>query len=142
MKESYLYLVETRDTDPPAIKVGISDNPTTRLISIQTGCPVDCYLTMCWRFPSRNQASAMEARFHKENASRRLNGEWFAVHIYDAIPAINEMVGFSGAFMSPTDELDFLSVRRPEHPKDAGMAEILAEKWSAYHAWLDGITGT
>jgi hypothetical protein len=60
-------------------KVGISNNPRSRLDQLSTGSPFQMRLVHTYRFGARDRARKIESYVHEELADRRCNGEWFAV---------------------------------------------------------------
>jgi len=55
-------------------KIGISENPETRVVAIQTGCPLRVKIHVD---VENDQAAELEQALHKHFADRRLEGEWF-----------------------------------------------------------------
>lgn len=60
-------------------KVGISNNPHSRLDQLSTGSPFRMKLVHKYRLSARDLARKVEAEIHDELAGERCNGEWFAV---------------------------------------------------------------
>ena len=80
---TYLYLIgrmygDCKSMSPP-IKIGVSNNPWTRLATIQTSCPFNLYIYHYFRFNSRIEAFEVESELHSQYEEKRLCGEWFNV---------------------------------------------------------------
>lgn len=76
---SYVYVIakiEDRKFVAP-VKVGITDNPRSRLKTISTSSPFPVGLVHTLHVPLRGMAREMEGAFHHTQAEHRLNGEWF-----------------------------------------------------------------
>jgi hypothetical protein len=74
-KPTYLYVIGTTQGD--GVKVGISRNLKARLAHLQIGSATKLKIHSAFSFPDRASALATERDFHKANADRCLNGEWF-----------------------------------------------------------------
>lgn len=79
---SFVYVI----SDGDHVKVGRSDNPTTRLSSLQTGTTKK--LALLHQFGCA-RPKLVEARVHEELSDRRVTGEWFLVSPEEAIAAIS-----------------------------------------------------
>lgn len=81
----YVYMIVAVDApvkkDCAMFKVGISENPKTRMATFQTANPFKLRLLKTWRLPSREDALCVEKRFHVAHINSRLNGEWFHSHV-------------------------------------------------------------
>ena len=66
-----IYFILDKEND--AVKIGIADNPISRLSDIQVGNPHELSLIKT----IDNGTQAKEKRLHKQFAEQRLNGEWF-----------------------------------------------------------------
>ena len=60
-------------------KIGVSDNPWSRLRTIQTSCPFGIYIYHYYRFRSKEEAFDTERIVHKVLNKDRIQGEWFNV---------------------------------------------------------------
>ncbi|MDJ1520532.1 GIY-YIG nuclease family protein [Stenotrophomonas maltophilia] len=59
------------------VKIGVSDDPYSRIGSIQTGCPIPLVKAGMVKCMSRAQARLIEKELHVELAPFGSNGEWF-----------------------------------------------------------------
>ena len=85
---AFIYIISTvRDGEPCApVKIGVSNNPASRLASLQTACPYDIELTYAFSaHTERDMAGIIETVSHQVGDKVRLRGEWFDVHPFDAI---------------------------------------------------------
>ncbi len=67
----FVYVIE-RPSPPPAIKFGVSNNPTDRHKNLQVGCPDELIL--------RGQTLGsydLEYKIHQTLSGYRMRGEWF-----------------------------------------------------------------
>ena len=69
--KGFIYFIQGKSGGP--IKIGYSQDPTTRLKELQSGHPDT--LTILHLVPVSTKI--YEAKFHKKYESYRLNGEWF-----------------------------------------------------------------
>ena len=76
VNECWVYLVSWQGRGPT--KVGIADNITLRLASLQSGNPNKLAVNFGFRFDSRDQALAIEQSVLLSLKGRRLIGEWLA----------------------------------------------------------------
>lgn len=84
-KDRYVYVIECTDSELPLCKIGIAKDPDARLRQLLTSSPHS--LKIHADIQCQN-AMAIEAAAHEHFASRRKNGEWFAIHPYQAIAFI------------------------------------------------------
>ncbi|GJE77224.1 GIY-YIG nuclease family protein [Methylorubrum suomiense] len=87
---TWIYVVADYTGGAPKrpIKVGISDEPTSRLRTIQTGCPSPLIEVARFRFKTRKVAADVEGAFHKYNSGFRTSGEWFDIDPASAVHMI------------------------------------------------------
>lgn len=71
---TYLYFIQR---GYGCFKIGVSDNPETRLAQLQTASDKPLRLVAKFPMPSRAAAFDLEKQLHTEYAYLRLNGEWF-----------------------------------------------------------------
>lgn len=71
---SFVYLVSTGEDGP--VKVGVSDNPESRLSGLQSGNPVKLHIAAKWKMPSRQAAFDVERAVLDDCGLHRLIGEW------------------------------------------------------------------
>lgn len=78
-KSAYVYVVATvrAGVATAPVKVGISENPQSRLSSLQTGSSFDLEIIYAFPIPLRDLASIVEQAFHQAHTDQRLRGEWF-----------------------------------------------------------------
>lgn len=67
------------------VKVGVSNDPESRLASLQTASPYDLSLVAKFLLPSREIAIQMEQCFHHMARAHRLRGEWFDMPPHSAV---------------------------------------------------------
>lgn len=72
--DSYVYFIQVKNTI--IYKIGITNNPLKRVEVLQTGCPFDLELKMC--FITAN-AVEVERRIHRDLNQFRRRGEWFNI---------------------------------------------------------------
>ena len=79
--ETHVYVIcvlrEGRAEGP--CKIGVSDNPVSRLASLQSGNPEKLVVYGTVSFPDKNQALFVERSFHKMYGEFRMEGEWFGM---------------------------------------------------------------
>lgn len=63
------------------IKIGKSDNPVSRINSLQTACPYE--ITLCTTITVEGDWHVVEAALHDAYVDRRLRGEWFDIPEYE-----------------------------------------------------------
>lgn len=81
----FVYVISlSDDIDRGPVKVGVSDDPATRLAQLQTGSAVKLHLVETYVGDDRGIALAVERVFHWAHAKQRLEGEWFDVSAYHA----------------------------------------------------------
>lgn len=83
------------------VKVGISDDPISRLSNFQTAAPFRLALVKTFRMPSRKIARDVENMFHSTQARHRLYGEWFDIEPRKTCGLI--VLGFNVALKTLTD---------------------------------------
>lgn len=66
----YIYLIQSGEY----YKIGIANDPKSRLAQLQTGNPIKLQLVFCYGF---EDASAVERVLHQKYTDLRINGEWF-----------------------------------------------------------------
>ena len=74
---SYVYLIGYGDR----IKIGKSNNPEMRLMSLQTGIPEHLKIIGLLGCNSEEEAFKLEKLLHKEYAERNIMREWFDLNI-------------------------------------------------------------
>lgn len=75
---SYVYIISIDALD--LSKVGISDNPASRLRQLSTGSPFKLRLAMSIAVPKREMAVELEKAFHRVVRKYRTQGEWFSLN--------------------------------------------------------------
>lgn len=71
----YVYFMQSGKNGP--IKIGKSNNPEKRMISVQTGNPYKLRLVAVIYCDDDAAAYRMESRFHRILKKHRMHGEWF-----------------------------------------------------------------
>lgn len=74
----YLYVMQVQVGEHSWMKVGISNDPERRIISVQGGCPIPILDVWCVRFKTRTYAELAEAQIHGKLAESFSCGEWFS----------------------------------------------------------------
>lgn len=73
-----VYIVMARDgSGPMYVKVGMSSHPESRLVSIQTACPLPLLRAMAFTCRSTALARAAEGAMHLHLCEYSTVGEWF-----------------------------------------------------------------
>ena len=70
------------------VKIGIAQEPTYRVLEIQTGNPRPLQVAAWFPLPSRSIARQVETAFHEVMVPHRLMGEWFDMDVLSAILAM------------------------------------------------------
>lgn len=78
-------------------KIGISDNPVSRLGSIRTASPYAIWMPFLWWLPSRAVAIQIEQQFHSGNKEHRLSGEWFYDSVVGSACSVDDLICYYGA---------------------------------------------
>jgi hypothetical protein len=60
-------------------KIGISNNLSSRLATIQTSCPFKIDYAYMFECPEREWALALERSFHVTQRALKIQGEWFDI---------------------------------------------------------------
>jgi hypothetical protein len=90
-KPEYVYCVECNETG--VIKIGVSNNPRSRLETIQTHYPY--YLSISFVIKHRSlTAYKLEKQIHEELKGYKLRGEWFEKYAIFAAKKFIEWDGF------------------------------------------------
>ena len=79
----FVYIMAPTKAQRP-VKVGISNDPWKRLASVQTGSPIKLEVVEIYGCESRDEATALERKFHDHHRAVRLSGEWFNITADDA----------------------------------------------------------
>lgn len=99
----FVYIIATMLNDGPAapVKVGIANDPFSRLKSVQTGNPHRLRLLAAIAVPDRSIAVELERAFHSVMDQYRMHGEWFNIspaHASDSLRLnLAAMLHVSGA---------------------------------------------
>jgi hypothetical protein len=94
---SYVYIIG-RATGP--VKVGISNNPWSRLEQLKTGCPFPVEVLFNRDLGSRDLAIQIEQDFHAVYEEDRLHGEWFDMDDEAAICGVETAIDLHNYFAS------------------------------------------
>lgn len=86
-KAMYVYCIATHKPAGYAgpVKIGFSENPTSRLASLRTGSPQKLGIAGALLVFGRDAASIIERQVHARFEKDRLEGEWFAIPPMDAL---------------------------------------------------------
>ncbi len=93
--QDFVYVV---DGGQGLVKIGVSTDPTARLVTLQTGSPHR--LRLAFTAPTFGHAFEIEQEAHAILAAQRANGEWFAVSSDLAIAALFGAADRTGFSMS------------------------------------------
>lgn len=75
---TWVYIAEALDGNGPLyVKVGVSRAVESRLLSIQTGCPIKITAAKKILLPSCEVARTLESGLHRSLAESNSSGEWF-----------------------------------------------------------------
>lgn len=102
-KEVFVYVIcEQTDLGRGPVKVGMSDNPWYRAISLSAGNPRKLDVFRVFSMPTRREARELEQLFHRRNSEFRVHGEWFnktpgsaGRHLEELTKEILESLGFA-----------------------------------------------
>lgn len=99
---SYVYMIVADMSsipmiDPPRgnyclFKVGMSGAPWSRCANLQTSCPMNLSIERIWKFENREIARAIEKKFHENNDSSAVRGEWFCDDMFAALDLISTTI--------------------------------------------------
>lgn len=95
--KNYIYLIEAGGFH----KIGISDNPEARLLTLQAGLPFDA--TLLKKYKCGENSRAMEAAAHVALRKYQSRGEWFTLPP-SVLSDIMEGEGFSSYLDEDEDE--------------------------------------
>ena len=77
MPSRRVYFVQVGDQFGP-VKIGVTNNISTRVAMLQTGSPTKISCIAIFDFGTEEAARVAESAFHTLFEDRRLEGEWFA----------------------------------------------------------------
>lgn len=80
--KAYVYFI----TDGEFVKIGVSDNPTTRAAEIQTGSPREIIVICAIPCKTKSAAFNLENKLHSVYDFAHVRGEWF--NIYNLIDKV------------------------------------------------------
>lgn len=86
---TYIYVIGAENGP---VKIGITNNLSSRLSAIQTGCPFKAVIWFVKPIFSRDLASTHERAVHSVYREKRLSGEWFDIDAEQGIEAIETAV--------------------------------------------------
>lgn len=84
----YVYFI----SDGEYLKIGISNNPESRLRTLQTSNARPLEIIHVIPTHSKESALSLEGQLHDRLAEHRLSGEWFNMDGYEAIQEANKMM--------------------------------------------------
>lgn len=109
--DTYVYIIGQLSTAFEVIgpvKIGISNNPLSRLQGVQTGSPSRLVLVDRYCFWKRTHAMAVERCFHQTCGAHRLEGEWFDITPGAAAALMEQNVSaFVDQVLQPDDTADW-----------------------------------
>lgn len=112
-EDHYVYIIgqlDDRSEVRGPCKVGISNNPISRLSSLQTGNAGKLVLVGRYCFWRRSHALAVEQAFHKAMVTYRMQGECFDIEPDHAVGVmIENLKGFVDHFLKPDDTGDYMT---------------------------------
>jgi len=73
----YVYLIKSKYTYTEVYKIGIANDPQSRLAQLQTGNPYQLEIVSCYGF---EDAGVVEKSLHQAYKEERLQGEWFELN--------------------------------------------------------------
>ena len=103
----YVYVVGF-DEHPSYLKVGVTDQPSKRLMRLQTGNPFQLLFRYLVRCDDEQEARSIERAAHVTLKKLRTVGEWFAVDPETAISSVR----------SAADDLGYSLVEQQDVPTD------------------------
>lgn len=106
-RQTAVYVIT--NTGQGVVKVGISDDPTRRLDTLQTGCPNELSL---FYVAFHSEAQRIETLVHHALRSKRVHGEWFQV---SADAAKSEIGRAAASIGKPIAGSGWLVGRRMKH---------------------------
>jgi hypothetical protein len=77
----FVYFLKAGDHKKAPIKIGIASNITSRINSLQTGCPYELICIAQIKCESRAEAQELEKTLHSKFSKYCLRGEWFSSEI-------------------------------------------------------------
>ena len=89
---TYVYLIACRGFH----KIGVADDPVSRLAGMQIGCPFELRLVCSCSFPNRSVALTAEADLHRKLDKHKKHGEWFKLPKGMAGVIMNDMIANAG----------------------------------------------
>ena len=101
MKKCYVYIIKSGDKVNAPFKVGVADDPQSRIKTLQVGNPDHLYLVMYIECDSRDKAFKLENKLHRMLQGRHILGEWFEAkqnHILKALNAYSNDEKFEEVF--------------------------------------------
>lgn len=112
--QSYIYVIAPANPDAHNLadrcKVGVSDDPTKRLLDMQVASPVTLHVSYS-RLTSTRMARAIENAVHSVLRPSRLYSEWFrcspteVIYLLDAVQGIPDLLErrIKRPFYGPSD---------------------------------------
>jgi hypothetical protein len=79
LKPTFVYMLFCLDDGPIYVKVGLTDQPTKRVQTLMTACPVKPQQFAVCEVRSRGYARRVERGLHKALSGWRTQGEWFKI---------------------------------------------------------------
>lgn len=94
---SYVYIIAhcERGLLKAPVKIGRSNNPESRMATLQTGTPYDLDIVAKFAMPDSRFANAIEGAFHTVMKEHCIRGEWYDLTPNDALSAMCENLSYA-----------------------------------------------
>lgn len=90
---TYVYFIEASEVG--RVKIGIADDPKSRLAILQIGSPCALRLAATIECPDRSRAKDIELTLHSLFAPISLRGEWFSADMDTVLSTLQAAVAYS-----------------------------------------------
>lgn len=94
----YVYLIRSGNKSDAPIKIGMANDPQTRIAELQVGNPKELKIVATIPCKDRLQARHMEAYLHGKLSVINIRGEWFKSTGGDINRVLKDMSDHSGIF--------------------------------------------
>lgn len=84
LRGSFVYMLLCKSEEALFVKIGVSDNPTTRLSELLVGCPVEPLLFSVAHIPTRTRAELLERVLQRSVQKWSTRGEWFSLKVSES----------------------------------------------------------
>lgn len=97
MSKCYVYLIACNpNKSRPFVKIGMTNDPQSRIDTLQTGNPYELRMLACIPCKDRNEARHLESFMHKKLQTSRVRGEWFKTNGGDLNKGLLDMAKLKG----------------------------------------------